>query len=170
MTEGMNGTEKHLYKLSNEVEGLKKGIILEKHLIYWGILTALSILLAILRPRLEIQIFVSIATICVILFDIWRSITSKPVRKKYITYVCVFTGEIVFFTLLFNLFNLSEENTWFIWVVLNTIFVTIFVLLFDVAKCIRKTNEDASNKLYLSVIFLIIMFLTVSIPMMVIVI
>jgi len=110
-----------------------------------------------------IALIIMALTICVMLVDIGRSITNKRYRNKYVVYATVLAGE---FILLLSIANILEAlNKYVHWlgiVAVSIIFLTIAVLLCDVARLIRYRSTVVSSIIYFIVFMIGLIIVTIN--------
>ena len=136
--------------------------ILKKFIIYTVLLTVVAIISEILLQSSEnpladiIRAILAILSICIILFDIGRSIANKQTQKKYIIYTGVLTGEILTLVLFSKLLGVSTENTWLGAIGVTIIFATLSIMVFNIAKAVKNTRAGLGCFLYIIIVLLII--------------
>jgi len=93
--------------------------------------------------------------ICAMLVDIGRLIKDKLKRKKYIICVIIFVGQIAIIQLISIITGVGTENTWLGVIGISVVFLTATVMMFRVAKSIKRTHVLFAYLLYFA-IFLIV--------------
>jgi len=146
-----------------------KNVILKKALIYAILLIVLSIFIDVLN---EVTVgtqfegvgrFISILALTAILIYIGISINKKHVRKKYIIYLSIFAGQIIVISLISFITGVETSNTWLGSIGATLIFLTIAILLFDIAKSICSTHALVANILYLAIVIIAITTVVTSV-------
>ena len=99
--------------------------------------------------------------LAVMLIDIGVSIKKRDVKKKYITYTCLIIGQIIIVQIVSAITNVATVNTWLAAVGVNALFITIVIILLDVARSIKHTNELVVGILRF-IVFLIVTLLLIS--------
>jgi len=76
------------------------------------------------------------------LFEIGRLMENKQIQKIYLTHIGIFTIGFSLVILIGELFDVSTRNTWFGLISVNFLFITLFKMLFNIARIITKENKN----------------------------
>ena len=105
------------------------------------------------------QIIMGFIGICIMFYyflEKYKSLGSDQeyIRKKFIRYSIIFAIEIILIFGISFIFGISTRNTWLSLVGANVIFTTAGVLMCDIARYVKETNEPLAIKLHLVTFFL----------------
>jgi hypothetical protein len=133
-----------------------------KQLGYFVIFIAVGIIVTlvirIFSESLETYVFwfkliMGIVSVCMITFEIWRRLKSKSAKKKFFIYTSILIVEIISIQVVSYAFNLDTRNTLLGLIGGDIIFITIGVLLFDIANSIKEKREYVAFSLKAFVVF-----------------
>ena len=74
-----------------------------------------------------------------------KAMESKVVRKRYFIYVVILFSQLTTFQILSIVLNIGLVDTWLAFIGVNVIFITIFIMLFDIARIVSPTNKKLGN-------------------------
>jgi len=94
------------------------------------------------------QLIMGTISICMIILYIWSCLKSKSAKKKFFIYTSLFIIEIILIQGISYAYGTSTRNTWLGLVGGDIIFITLGVLLFDIAKSIKEKREYVAFSLY----------------------
>jgi len=120
---------------------------------YCTILWVSIFLSTLLHHLLDTNLFSYIIDLAIgfILFDIWRSINNKRLRKYYLVFITVFGIQWIFMiliTLWADFINIRLENTWVTLVMVNCLIVSLIVYFFKLAKALQVDNGIVAMCIY----------------------
>jgi len=110
-----------------------------------------------------IAVMVSYLVLFVMLIDIGRSIEKKSTKKKYIIYCSTFIAQIALIRLISEVTSVEATDTWLGAIGATVIFLTLAILLRDVAKSIKSRHSLISGILYFLVVVIVVNAIMVSV-------
>ena len=143
-----------------------------KQLGYFVIFIAIGIIVTlvirIFTESIETYVFwlkliMGIVSVCVITFEIWRHLKSKSAMKKFFIYTSILIVEIISIQVISYAFNLDTRNTLLGLIGGDIVFITISVLLFDIANSIKEKREYVAFSLKAVVVFFALILFLVNI-------
>ena len=128
-----------------------------------GVMTVIMLLAEIFRYTLlgTIAGYLILLTMLAMLFHIGKVMQNILVKKKYFVYISVIAFQVIILQTISAILNVSLTNTWFAFIGVNVVFLTIFIMLIDIARTITSESEKVALALYVIVfigapIFLIV--------------
>ena len=142
---------------------IMRKIVIRKLVLYSILTVASAVISELLSVNMDVVIAdvlsacISYFAICIILFDIGRSIKTKELRKKYIVYTCILVSEILLILMLSVFIGVSTENTWLGVFAVIVLFSTVSVMICLNAKPLVADRPILGYSLYCVVFLLVIM-------------
>jgi len=143
-----------------------------KQLGYFVIFIAIGIIVTlvirIFTESIETYVFwlkliMGIVSVCMITFEIWRHLKSKSAMKKFFIYTSILIVEIISIQVISNASNLDTRNTLLGLIGGDIVFITLSVLLFDIANSIKEKREYVAFSLKAVVVFFALILFLVNI-------
>jgi hypothetical protein len=87
--------------------------------------------------------YLSPLAMCAMLCHIGAVMQNKFVKKKYFFYLSIIIGEGILFNVFFITLN-ANGDSWIFVIGFAIIFLTLLIMLFDMAKTVKDTNKKVS--------------------------
>lgn len=111
----------------------------------------------------DISMYFLIVIVLAMLFHFGKAIKNNQAQKKYFIYISLIVAQAIISRILIKLLNIDVVAwSWLIIVDFTIPLLTLFVMLLDIAKVMKPTNERLSFILQVIVVFCLIVFIPVS--------
>jgi len=115
-----------------------------------GIVPLAIILSVVMRSSLlGIEEYFPHAAIFAMLIHIGKAMQNKIAKKRYFIYICIICGIFLFVVVLSILLGIDlQQANWLALVGSSAMLAAIIIMLFDMSKIIKSTNEKVSRTLH----------------------
>ena len=130
-----------------------RSLIIKKFIIYSVAGIVLQVAYYIIYPHTIWSDILGFLYLFAVIIDIGRTIKNSARRKKYIIYLAVLAGQMIFFQLVSRILGVGLENTWLAFVGVNVMVLTIIAILFDIKNSLEETNARKNDGTYFFVLY-----------------